>query len=200
MFDKTVVIDCRGHLMGRVAALAAKEMLSGQRIVFVRAEEMNISGSLQRNVLLHSHTIKKRMNTNHRRGPFHFSAPSRFLYFAIRGMIPYKTTRGKNAMNNIKIYEGVPPKYQNVKKLVIPGALATIRLKPGRKFTRLGDLCGKFGWAHGALIAKLEAKRKVQGAAYFKLKAAKAKVVEQKSTAKASQLKDINEKLAKLCY
>jgi len=186
--------------MGRVAALAAKELLSGQRIVFVRAEEMNISGSLQRNVLLHSHSIRKRMNTNHRRGPFHFCAPSRFLFFAIRGMIPYKTTRGRTAMNNMKIFEGVPPKYHSVKKLVIPGALTTIRLKPGRKFTRLGDLSQKFGWAFGGLIAKLEAKRKVAGKAYHKVKIAKAKAANQKIVAKAAQLKDINEKLAKLGY
>ena len=186
--------------MGRVAALVAKELLSGQRVVFVRCEEMNISGSLQRNMLLHSHSIRKRMNTNHRRGPFHFCAPSRFLFFAIRGMIPYKTTRGKIAMNNMKIYEGVPPKYQSVKKLVIPGALASIRLKPGRKFTRLGDLSSKFGWAHGALIAKLEAKRKVRSEAYYKVKVAKANVITKKAADRASELKEINEKLAKLGY
>lgn len=186
--------------MGRVASLAAKEMLSGQKIVFVRAEEMNISGSISRNHLLHSHSMKKRMNTNHRRGPFHFCAPSRFLYFAIRGMIPYKTTRGKLAMNRMKIFEGVPLKYQSTKKLVIPGALAAIRLKAGRKFTRLGDLCTKFGWQYDALITKLEAKRKVQGAAFHKVKLAKVKAAATKVSAKATQLADINAKLAKLGY
>eukprot|EP00461_Guttulinopsis_vulgaris_P001239 UN01239 len=200
MFDKVVVIDCKGHLLGRVAALAAKEVLNGQKIVFVRAEEMNISGSLQRNVLLHSHTIRKRMNTNHRRGPFHFCAPSRFLYFALRGMIPYKTTRGKLAMRRVKIYEGVPPRYVNKKKLVIPGALTVLRLKAGRKFTRLGDLAAKFGWKYGALIAKLEEKRKVKGKAYYKVKQTKAKEAAKVVAAKADQLKSINEQLAKLGY
>lgn len=200
MFDKVIVVDCRGHLMGRVASLLAKELLCGQKVVLVRAEEMNLSGSIARNHLLHSHTIKKRMNTNHRRGPFHFSAPSRFIYFAIRGMIPYKTTRGKNALNNLKIYEGVPQKYMSVKKLVIPGALTALRLKPGRKYTRLGDLCQKFGWAHGNLIAKLEAKRKVQSAAFYKTKVAKVAAKAAKVNAKAAQIKEINEKLAKLGY
>lgn len=186
--------------MGRVAALAAKELLSGQRIVFVRAEEMNISGSLQRNVLLHSHTIRKRMNTNHRRGPFHFCAPSRFLYFAIRGMIPYKTTRGKIALNGLKIYEGVPPKYQSTKKMVIPGALASIRLKPGRRYTRLGDLAQRYGWNFGGLIEKLETKRKVRSEAFYKVKLAKAKAVVKKAESKAADLKDINAQLAKLGY
>lgn len=200
MFDKTIVIDCKGHLLGRVAALAAKELLSGQRIIFVRCEELNISGSLQRNVLLHSHTVKKRMNTNHRRGPFHFNAPSRFLHFAIRGMIPYKTTRGKIAMKRMKLYEGCPPRYQTAKKLVIPGALTAIRLKPGRKFTRVGDLAQKFGWSYGALISKLEAKRQVAGKAFYKVKLAKVSAKSKKVVAKAADLKAVNEKLAKLGY
>jgi ribosomal protein L13 len=29
MFDKTIVIDARGHLLGRLASYVAKELLSG---------------------------------------------------------------------------------------------------------------------------------------------------------------------------
>lgn len=161
---------------------------------------MNISGSLQRNVLLHSHSIKKRMNTNHRRGPFHFCAPSRFLFFALRGMIPYKTTRGKLALRRVKIYEGVPPRYQKVKKLVIPGALTVLRLKAGRKFTRVGDLAQKFGWKYGALVAKLEESRKIKSKADYTKKITKQREVAKAVVAKADKLKDINAKLAKLGY
>lgn len=49
MFDKVVVIDARGHLLGRLASYVAKQLLSGQRIVVVRCEGINISGSLFRN-------------------------------------------------------------------------------------------------------------------------------------------------------
>ena len=45
MFEETVVIDGRGHLMGRLAAVIAKELLNGQHITVVRTEEINISGS-----------------------------------------------------------------------------------------------------------------------------------------------------------
>ena len=38
MFEKEVVIDGRGHLVGRLASKVAKELLSGQRIVVVRCE------------------------------------------------------------------------------------------------------------------------------------------------------------------
>ena len=45
MFEKVIVIDGRGHLMGRLASIAAKEIMNGQNLVVVRCEELNISGS-----------------------------------------------------------------------------------------------------------------------------------------------------------
>ena len=115
-------------------------------------------------------------------------------------MIPYKTTRGKEAMARLNIYEGVPPPYQKVKLQVIPGALTVIRLKPHRKFTRLGDLAAKFGWAHGPLLAKLETKRKVAGKAYYKAKLTKQKVAVAKVAAKAEKVQEINQQLAKFGF
>ena len=45
MFEKQVVIDGKGHLLGRLASVVAKELLSGQAIVVVRCEQLVISGS-----------------------------------------------------------------------------------------------------------------------------------------------------------
>lgn len=41
---KAVVIDGRGHMMGRLASIVAKLILNGQKVVIVRCEEINISG------------------------------------------------------------------------------------------------------------------------------------------------------------
>ena len=51
MFEKEIVIDGRGHLVGRLASKVAKEILRGQRVVVVRCELMNMSGSLFRKKL-----------------------------------------------------------------------------------------------------------------------------------------------------
>lgn len=45
VFEKPVVVDCRGHLLGRLASLVAKELLQGQHVVAVRCEQLEISGS-----------------------------------------------------------------------------------------------------------------------------------------------------------
>merc|ERR1711998_458536 len=71
-FQTDLVIDCRGHLLGRLASTVAKELLSGQKIVLVRCEEINISGELFRNKLKWESFRSKRTNTNPKKGPFHY--------------------------------------------------------------------------------------------------------------------------------
>jgi large subunit ribosomal protein L13Ae len=41
MFEKLVIIDGKGHLLGRLASIVAKELLNGQRVVVVRCDELN---------------------------------------------------------------------------------------------------------------------------------------------------------------
>lgn len=43
-----VVIDGKGHLLGRLASTVAKQLLNGQKIVVVRCEALNISGEFFR--------------------------------------------------------------------------------------------------------------------------------------------------------
>ena len=45
VFQKVVVVDARAHMLGRLASVVAKELLSGQKVVVVRCEGLNISGS-----------------------------------------------------------------------------------------------------------------------------------------------------------
>ena len=79
MFEKEVIIDGRGHLLGRLASVVAKELLNGQRVVVVRCEKINISGSLFRNCLKRHEVTNRRINTNPRRGFVHYKAPSRLF-------------------------------------------------------------------------------------------------------------------------
>lgn len=43
-----IVIDGKGHLLGRLASIIAKQLLNGQKIVVVRCEALNISGEFFR--------------------------------------------------------------------------------------------------------------------------------------------------------
>jgi large subunit ribosomal protein L13Ae len=98
MFERLVVIDAKGHLLGRLASYIAKELLQGQRIVVVRSEGINISGSLFRNKVKFAEFLNKRLNHNPKRGFVHYRAPSRIFWRAVRGMLPHKTPRGAAAL------------------------------------------------------------------------------------------------------
>ena len=58
---------------------------------------------------------------------------SRIFWCTEQGMLPHKTKRGAAALNHLKVFEGVPPPYDRVKRMVIPRALRVLRLKPDRK-------------------------------------------------------------------
>ena len=88
-------------------------------------------------------------------GPFHFRAPSRIFYKAVRGMIPHKTARGAAAMERLKVFEGVPPPYDKKKRMVVPQALRILRLKPGRKYCTVGRLGHEHGWKYQDVVARL---------------------------------------------
>ncbi|KAI8916284.1 ribosomal protein L13 domain-containing protein [Gorgonomyces haynaldii] len=188
-FEKEVVIDAKGHLMGRLASTVAKQLLNGQRITLVRCEEINMSGTFFRNKLKFMAFLRKRCLINPNRGAFHFRAPSRIFYRTVRGMIPHKTARGAAALERLKVFEGVPPPYDKQKRLVVPQALRVLRLAPGRKYTTLKRLSHEFGWKYNDVVARLEEKRKIKSKAYYEKKKALLK-------AKATAAKKVTKELA----
>ncbi|CAK7271091.1 60S ribosomal protein L16A [Sporothrix epigloea] len=169
--DGKVVIDGKGHLLGRLASIVAKQLLNGQKIVIVRCEALNISGEFFRAKLKYHSYLRKMTRYNPTRGgPFHFRAPSRIFYKAVRGMIPHKTARGAAALERLKVFEGVPPPYDKQKKMVVPQALRVLRLQPGRKYCTVGRLSHEVGWKYQDVVARLEERRKAKGAAYYERK------------------------------
>ena len=94
-------------------------------------------------------------------------------------MLPHKLYRGKEALARLKVYEGVPPPYDKVKRMVVPAAVKTLKLNPKRKFCKLGDLAHEVGWKYKDVLKNLEAKRNVKAKAYYKQKKADAKLMEQ---------------------
>merc|ERR1711870_199080 len=91
--------------------------------------DINISGSHFRNKLKYQDFLRKRCNVNPARGPFHFRAPSKIFWRTVRGMVPHKTPRGAAALAHLKVFEGVPPPYDKVNRMVCPQALRVLRLR-----------------------------------------------------------------------
>ncbi|PGH20414.1 60S ribosomal protein L16 [Polytolypa hystricis UAMH7299] len=199
-FEPVVVIDGKGHLLGRLASTVAKQLLNGQKIVVVRCEALNISGEFFRSKLKYHAYLRKISRYNPTQGgPFHFRAPSRIFYKAVRGMVPHKTPRGAAAMERLKVFEGVPPPYDKKKRVVVPQALRILRLKPGRKYCTVGRLSHEVGWKYQDVVARLEERRKVKSSAYYeRKKAARRQLSQAQRTANVDQ--KTKDQLAALGY
>ncbi len=192
--NDTVIIDGKGHLLGRLTSIVAKQLLWGKKIVVVRCEQIVISGSIKRNKVKFAQFIRKRMNTNPSRGPYHFRSPARIFWRTLRGMLPHKTIRGQQALGRLATYEGIPPPYDKKKRLVVPAALKVLRMRADRNFCLLGALSKEAGWGYTDLVQKLETQRKIKEQAYYAEK--KAKTVAKDKAAKAADLSAVAPVLA----
>jgi len=166
----------------------------------VRCEGINISGNFYRNKLKYLDFLKKRHSTNPARGPFHFRAPSKIFWRTIRGMLPHKLHRGKDALERLKVYEGIPPPYDKQKRVVVPSALRVLRLKPRRKYCQLSRLAHEVGWKYQGVVATLEKRRKLKSSAYYKRKVVKTKLMDAARKAAAPKVAPYQEIIESFGY
>merc|ERR1712224_1174841 len=148
------VIDANNHLLGRLSATIAKSLLNGQKVVVVRCEGILISGNFYRNKLKYLAFLRKRIRTNPKKGPFHFRAPSKILWRTVRGMLPHKLKRGAEALDRLKVFEGIPPPYDMQKRFILPSCMKVVKLKPQRKFAELSRLSHEVGWKYKGVIMR----------------------------------------------
>merc|ERR1712087_831839 len=77
-----------------------------------------------------------------------------------------------------KSFEGIPHPFDRKKRMVIPHCLKVLRLRPERRFCKLGDLSSAYGWKYKDLLERLEGQRKVKSSAFHKKKAAATKATQ----------------------
>ena len=160
-----ILVDLKDHMVGRAAAVIAKQLLLGKRVTVVRVDEANIAGTEIRNKVKYLNFLRKRKLTNPTLGPFHHRAPSAVFTRIVRGMLPYYTKRGKSAFRRLSAYEGVPASVaRKGQRFTIPKAERRNRLMPERAYTVLGNMCQHVGWKYKAVVDRLEKERKEKAA------------------------------------
>jgi large subunit ribosomal protein L13 len=111
-------IDANGLILGRLATAAAKLALCGEQIQIINCEKTAISGSLSK-----VEKMKKlRSMGSPFKGPFYPKSPERIVKRAIRGMLPYKQERGRQALSRVKCYISKPEELKTDEMISIPGA------------------------------------------------------------------------------
>ncbi len=107
-----MIIDAKDMILGRLATKVAKLALLGEKVDLVNCEKAVITGSKE--VVLEKYKKRYLMGTP-RYGPFLPRRPDFFVRRIIRGMLPWKKKRGKEAFKRIRCYIGVPDAFKNEK-------------------------------------------------------------------------------------
>jgi len=104
-------VDATNLILGRMASYVAKQALNGKRIVVINAEKAVISGTKARVVARAKSKLKTRTLASQWKAPTHPRRPDNYVRRVIRGMLPWKKSRGKEAFRRVHVYMGIPPDY-----------------------------------------------------------------------------------------
>jgi len=134
------VINGEGLLLGRLCSYAAKAALLGEEIKIVNCGKVVISGD------------KKKVFANEKqkrdRGGYPLKSPKlprladRFVRKTVRGMLPHKKERGREAYGRVMCYPDVPAEFSE-KMETIESAKAEL---PTLKYTTVAEVCN---WLRG---------------------------------------------------
>ena len=135
------VFNGEGHILGRVAAAAAKAALLGEEVRVINCEKIVISG---KKVNVFNWGKAKRARGGYpTKSQTHSRLPERFVRRSIRGMLPWKLARGKEAYRRILCYRGVPAEFASEKAIIL--SKETVKKLPTLKYVTIGDLCTHLG-------------------------------------------------------
>jgi len=136
-----MIIDATNLLVGRMATRVAKKALLGEAIDIVNCEKAVISGNKKQ-------ILEKYMNALQRgeirKGPYVYRKPDLFVKRVIRGMLPRKRARGREALSRIMCHIGVPEELKNKKADTITAA--DYSKLPNHKIITVKEICSRIGW------------------------------------------------------
>jgi large subunit ribosomal protein L13 len=112
MNKPVTIINAEGLIIGRMASIVAKRILNGEEITIVNAEKAVISGKRKSRVMEAKEFLEVGAP---RRGPFHYRRPDRIVRRTVRGMVPYKQPKGKQAYKRLKVFIGIPAELKDQK-------------------------------------------------------------------------------------
>lgn len=137
-----LVLDASELVAGRIASVVAKHLLQGEHVTVINAEKAVLSGNRASLVKEYKERLGIRTLTAPWKGPLHHRHPHTLLRHIIRGMVPWKKTRGRLAMKRLRVFVGTPKDFKIKRRLEIPEFERT-----GRRTVYLGDIARELGWS-----------------------------------------------------
>ncbi len=140
------IINAEGLILGRLASKVAKMLLEGEEVVIVNAEKAIITGNREDIFAKYKQRTELRTRTNPRKGPFYPKRSDEIVRRTVRGMLPWKTDRGRRAFKRLRVYVGVPREFEGKELETISEAHMSRLATP--KYVTVGEVAkflgGKF--------------------------------------------------------
>ncbi len=108
------VIDGSDRVLGRIGSYVAKELLNGRSVVVVNAERISVSGRKSVVYAKYKRLAELKDKANPEHSPYWSRRPDLLVKRVIRGMLPYKKPRGKDAYKRLRVYVGLPEEFKAV--------------------------------------------------------------------------------------
>lgn len=105
-----IIYDAENQILGRMCSVIAKQLLKGENVAVVNAERALISGR-PRATIDHYHLRVKRGDPI--KGPFFPRTPDGIFRRSVRGMVPWKKSKGRAAYKRLRVHIGVPDKLKS---------------------------------------------------------------------------------------
>ncbi len=140
--DDYRVINAEGHILGRLCSVIAKRLLNGEKIVVVNAEKAIITGD--RDMVFQRYKEKYDRGSKEK-GPYFPRHPERVFKRTVRGMLPWKSRRGREAFRRLRVFMGVPEELKGREFEIVECALYEKVCKTD-KFVTLADVCRYLGF------------------------------------------------------
>ena len=135
-----MIIDATDLILGRMATLVAKKALEGEKVDIVNCEEAVLTGNKDQIIARYK---QRRYRGVPLQGPYFPRYPDRLVRRVVRGMLPYKKTRGREAFQRVMCHISVPEKFKDGKFETIKEV--HIDKVPNLKYMKIKDICRVLG-------------------------------------------------------
>ncbi|KYK28347.1 MAG: 50S ribosomal protein L13 [Theionarchaea archaeon] len=107
-----MIIDAENLIMGRMASFAAKKLMEGEEVIIINAEKAVITGKKEYIFRRYKQRIDRADLANPRKGPQFPRTPEGIVKRAVRGMVPFRKHKGREALKKLRVFRGAPEKYK----------------------------------------------------------------------------------------
>ncbi len=137
-----MIINGEGHILGRLASVVSKKLLEGEEVVVLNAEKIMLTGNKDWAYAKYKQRVDRKSISNPRDlGPKYPRRPEDIFRRTVRGMLPFKKSKGKVAFKGLKAFVGVPEKYVDMELVTVPEAEYT-NIKKGMELGEISKLLG----------------------------------------------------------